>query len=163
MSGRFQSRKSDEDDQANELYETIGSRVLEWWDTCPDEPPTASAVFVAPHIQRLQKSLSTPITRLPSSWKSDIATITAAMSSDEFGVYGKKLTRFFFQVRALQYGAVQPSRPRTTTSAPQIEAYRRSFGARKPAPLAVPDSNPMRHSYRPFPVWLPTNRETDDV
>jgi hypothetical protein len=142
------NKASEEEDQTNDLYEFIGSRIVECWDVGTGEVPAPQNLFQSPHVQRLKEILATPINQLLYTWADDLARINEAMTPAEYAVYGQKLIKFLLNVRTAQGGLTNQCYP--------LNRKFLTTDERHPSSSRDASSNLPR----PFPAWLPTNSET---
>jgi hypothetical protein len=138
---------SEEEDHTNDLYESIGTKVIDSWDDEREEVPVPQDVFPSSHVTRLKEIIATPINMLPYSWAEDIARINDALTPAEYAVYGQKITNFFLNVRAAQSRRSQSS-PRSPL---------------KGTGQTTRDRDVSSPTDRAFPIWLPTNSETEVI
>jgi hypothetical protein len=130
-----------------DAYETVGSQVFNQWDTINAELPPSHSAQAGNPMGRLYKIVTSPVQNLPVGWEEELSEITSSMTAVDYALHGKKIAEFFLRVLAYD------------ESAPQHRfSTQRSSPTKRPG---VPFGPPKRRLDRPFPQWLPTNRDSD--
>jgi hypothetical protein len=142
--------ESSDGEQVNEMYETIGSKILELWDLKRNQLPEVHTSFHAHPIQRLQEILCCEPNTLPPRWTEEMDSIIEVMTPADFAIHGKRIARFFlkFHYSLPRIGSSRrkqrPEMSISSISFPRIQSQRQV------------KAEPYR---RAFPKWLPTNTD----
>jgi hypothetical protein len=128
-------------------YEHLGSKVFNMWDSINAELPPSHSSQSGNPIGRLHRIVTSPIQNLPPGWEEELSLITSSMTAVDYALHGKKIADFFLRLMAYEeaHGYLE---------APARRSGHATYGG---ASLGASKSA----GCRPFPQWLPTNRDSD--
>jgi hypothetical protein len=150
------TQDENEDEETNSLYESIGSKLLEWCDTRPNEVPSIDHLYHTNAIQRLNDIMACPIACLPPGWRDEISEITESLCPAELAIHGRRICRFLLKVTNVNPFGRAHFNPSISTRGlhPRIPAHSRHTSQLKFG---------EEQSVRPFPNWLPTFDNSESV
>lgn len=159
------SSSSSEFQSPNELYEKIGHKILESYESDSQSDDFKISPKKDP-VKRIKKLMETPIDELPPDWDEELKKQTDKLSLADYAVYGKQITSFLLEVQ-------KKTRKQMSTLHEE-----KIIHSAKSSPSSSSHSKKNIHKYRPkereithkslqlkprkFPTWLPTYDGSDD-